>query len=403
MPVEYDPHSPEFQRDPYPTYRRLRAEDPVHHRVFDEEHVWLLTRYADCEEVLRDPRCSASRFPEDWLRQVAETPDTPLAQMARATLGMMLLKDPPDHTRLRTLVNKAFTPRRVEALRDRLQGVVDELLDGVRDRGEMDVIADLAAPLPLIAIAELLGLPREDRAQLKVWSDRFVTFIDGTIRDAGLMEAAVATGELREYLSRIVATRREAPRDDLISGLISAHEAGDRLTEDELYSTITLLLAAGHETTTNLIGNGLLALLQHRDQLGKLRASPDLIRSAVEELLRFDSPVQMTSRVPTEDIVIAGKTILKGQEINTSIGGSNRDPAVFADPDRLDITRRDNRHLSFGWGVHFCVGAALARLEGQLAIGSVVQRMPDLRLEQDKFEWRPGIVLRGLRELPVKF
>jgi cytochrome P450 len=403
MTIEYDPFSPEFQRDPYPTYARLRSEDPVHHRMIDDEHTWLLTRYEDCVTVLRDPRCSAEKFPQPALEEIAATPESPLAQMARAVMGMMLVKDPPDHTRLRTLVNKAFTPRRVESLRVRLQGVVDDLLDAVRDRGKMDVIADLAAPLPLIAIAELLGLPAEDRAQLKLWSDRFVTFIDGTIRDAGLAEAAQATGELRAYLSDIVALRRDDPRDDLISALISAHEAEDRLTEDELYATITLLLAAGHETTTNLIGNGLLALLQHPDQLRRLRSEPGTIRPAVEELLRYDSPVQVTSRVPTENIVIGEKTIPAGHEINTSLGASNRDPEVFPDPDRLDITRNDPRHLSFGFGTHFCLGAALARLEGQLAIRSVAERMPGLRLDTDKFDWRPGIVLRGLRALPVSF
>ncbi|MCH6564094.1 MAG: cytochrome P450 [Myxococcales bacterium] len=403
MTLEYDPLSAEFQANPYPTYRRLRVEDPVHHRMFDGEHLWLLTRYEDCVSVLRDPRCSAQKFPAKVLEEIAADPESPLGQLARISLGMMLVKDPPDHTRLRTLVNKAFTPRQVESLRPRLQRVVEELLDAVRDRGGMDVIADLAAPLPLIAIAELLGLPPADRARLKLWSDRFVTFIDGTIRDAGIEQAALAVAELRSYLGGIIEERRRNPRQDLISGLVTAHEAGDRLSEDELYSTVTLLLAAGHETTTNLIGNGLLALLRHPDQLQKLRAEPELIRPAIEELLRYDSPVQVTSRIPRADIEICGTTIPAGQEINTSFGAANRDPKVFPEPDRLDISRSDNRHLSFGLGVHFCLGAALARLEGCIAIQTVVQRMRRLELDTDKLEWRPGIVLRGLRALPVRF
>ncbi len=403
MTIAYDPFSAEFQADPYPTYRRLRAEDPAHHRLFDDQDVWLLTRYEDCVAVLRDPRCSAEKFPSKILEEIAQDPKSPLAQLARISLGMMLVKDPPDHTRLRTLVNKAFTPRRVESLRPRLQRVVDELLDAVRDRGTMDIIADLAAPLPLIAIAELLGLPPDDRSRLKLWSDRFVTFIDGTIRDAGLDQAAVAVAELKSYLGGIIEERRRKPQQDLISGLVTAHEADDRLTEDELYSTVALLLAAGHETTTNLIGNGLLALLRNPDQLDQLRAEPELIRPGIEELLRYDSPVQVTSRIPSEDLEICGKTIPKGQEINTSIGAANRDPEVFAEPDRLDLTRGDQRHLSFGLGVHFCLGAALARLEGRIAIQSVVRRMRRLKLDTDKPEWRPGIVLRGLRALPVRF
>jgi cytochrome P450 len=403
MTVAYDPASPEFRADPYPALRRLRIEDPVHRREIGEERFWILTRYEDCMAVLRDPRCRAERFPDDVLERVAADPESPLAVMARVIRGMMLLKDPPDHTRLRLLVNKAFTPRVVESLRPRLERVVDECLEGVRGARTMDVMTDLAAPLPLIAIAELLGLPPEDRHLLKPWSDKLVTFLDGTIRDGSLMDAAKATTELREYLSLIVERRRVEPGDDLISRLIAAHEDDDRLSEDELYGTITLLLAAGHETTTNLIGNGMLALLRHPDQVERLRSEPALIRSAVEELLRYDSPVQLTSRIPAEEMVIGGRTIAPGEEINTSLGAANRDPAVFPEPDRLDIGRRDDRHLAFGFGAHFCLGAALARLEGQIAIGTLVRRLPTMRLEDDKPEWRPGFVLRGLHSLPVRF
>jgi cytochrome P450 len=291
----------------------------------------------------------------------------------------------------------------VESMRPRIEAIVDELLAEITPRGEMDLLTDYAAPLPIIVIAELLGMPPEDRVQLRSWSDRMATFIDGTIRDAGIPEAAVAADAMCAYMESIIEQRRREPKDDLISALVSAREEKDQLSDDELLATIGLILGAGHETTTNLIGNGVLALLRHPDQLAKLRREPELIETAVEELLRFDSPVQATSRIPIRDIEVRGVAIPAGREIGLYLGSANHDPEVFPDPEVLDITRDDGRHLSFGHGIHFCLGAALARLEGQIAIRALAERLPGLKLASSDLTWRSGIVLRGLKQLPVRF
>jgi hypothetical protein len=315
---------------------------------------------------------------------------------------MMLVKDDPDHGRLRGLVNKAFTPRVVSELRPRVQAITDELLDTAEKRGELDAIADLGMPLPIIVIAELLGVPLEERANLKRWSDKLVTFLDGTIREKGLTDAAQACVEMRAYMDRVFAERRASPRDDLISRLIAAREVEDRLSDDELFGTVVLILAAGHETTTNLIGNGLYTLLRHPEELARLRARPQGIGSAVEELLRFQGPVALTSRNPIRNYELDGHTIAKDDELSLVLAAANRDPAVFADPDRLDLSRGENRHLSFGFGAHFCLGASLARLEGQIALGSIVARFPGMKLATENAQWKPGIVLRGLVSLPIR-
>jgi cytochrome P450 len=362
----------------------------------------MLTRHRDCVTALRDPRCSAEKFPTQALQQLASDPTGPFGVVAKTVLGMMLVKDDPDHARLRGLVNKAFTPRVVAELRPRVQAIADELLDAAERRGEFDAIEDLGMPLPLIAIAELLGVPLEDRAQLKRWSDRLVTFLDGTIRDKGLVEAAAACTEMRAYMDRIFALRRAAPRDDLISRLLAAREVDDKLTDDELFGTVALVLAAGHETTTNLIGNGLYTLLRHPDELARLRARPDLAPSAVEEILRFESPVTLTSRNPIDDYEIGGHVVPKGDELAVVLVAANRDPEVFPDPERFDIGRNDTRHLAFGFGTHFCLGAALARLEGQIALASAVARFPGMKLVDETPAWKPGIVLRGLQALNIR-
>ncbi len=402
MSISYDPFSSGFQSDPYPTLARLRSEDPVHETSVNGTRLWMLTRHEDCTNVLKDSRFSAAKFDEGFLETMLAGDDGPLRALAEAVQSMMLLKDAPDHTRLRTLVNKAFTPRMVERLRPRIEEVARQLIEEMQGRGRANLIADFATPLPIVVIAELLGVPVEDRDRLKLWSDRLATFLDGTIRDAGLAASAQACMELREYMDEIVAARRAEPREDLISGMIAAQERDDRLSDQELFSTVTLLLAAGHETTTNLIGNGMFALMTHRDQFERLRAKPELTRSAVEELLRFDSPVQLTSRCPLEDVVIGGKHIPAGGEVNTSIAGANRDPEIFTEPDRLDITRGENHHLSFGLGAHFCMGSALARLEGQIAFGALVKHLPAMELDGSAPR-KPGIVLRGFEAMPVTF
>jgi len=401
--VLWDPSSPEVQANPHPWLARMREAAPMYRTVMpDGEVSWILTRHADCTALLRDPSWSAAKFPPQVLESVASDPRSPFSVVARTVLSMMLVRDGADHARLRTLVNKAFTPRVVAELRPRIQGIADELLDAAAGRGELDAIADLAMPLPLIVIAELLGVPLECRADLKRWSDALATFLDGTIREQGLADAARACVEMRAYMERLFAERRALPQDDLISRMLEVREVDDRLSEDELFATVVLVLGAGHETTTNLIGNGLYTLLRHPDELARLRARPDAIASAVEELLRFEPPVTVTSRATREPRELLGQRIEPIDEVAVMLAAANRDPAVFPEPDRLDLSRADNRHLSFGYGAHFCMGAALARLEGQIALGSAVARFPGMKLASESPPWKAGIVLRGFASLPIR-
>jgi cytochrome P450 len=394
--VHFNPMDPEFVADPYPTYHRLRADDPVHHSPLG---FWVLTRYEDVVAVLRDPRLAkeaiaafvAARF------GVALPPGLGLS---------MLDRDPPDHTRLRGLVSKAFTPRVVEGLRPRVQQIVDGLLARVEGAGAMDLIEQFAYPLPVIVICEMLGVPVEDHERFRAWGLDIARGLDAILLPPDsevARRSAAARHALADYFRGLIAERRASPREDLLSALIAAEEAGDKLSEDELLATCILLLVAGHETTVNLIGNGALALLRHPDQLRRLRESPGLIASAVEELLRYDGPVQRTARIPSEDVTIGGRTIGKGEMVMPFIGAADRDPVQFPDPDRLDIGRADNRHVAFGWGIHFCLGAPLARVEGQIAIGTLVQRLPKLALATEKPEYRQSLTLRGLKSLPVAF
>jgi cytochrome P450 len=315
----------------------------------------------------------------------------------------MLSADPPDHTRLRSLVSKAFTPRAVESLRPRIEQIVDEHLDAVADSGRMDVIEDLAYPLPVTVIAEMLGVPASERAQFKAWSDDIVLGlgVNNSIDDARRSRKAVR--ELQAYFARAAEERRREPREDLLSALVAAEEEGDRLTAAEVYQTCDLLLVAGHETTTNLIGNGLLALLRHREQWELLRRDPSLIDGAVEELLRYDSPVQATGRGYPDGYDVDGVHVEPHTQLFLLLGAGNRDPAQFPDPERLDITRTDVKPLSFGHGIHYCLGAPLARIEGAIALRAIAERFPDVRLASDRLEWSPNLILRGLKSLPVTF
>lgn len=401
----FRPHDAEFQVDPYPAYHRLRETSPIHRTVFDDDGVdepaVILSRWRDCAWLLRDPRFSAEK---DFGLKMSADPGARLSRESPAVRflsALMLVRDPPDHTRLRMLVNKAFTPRRVEMLRPRVQTLVDELLDRCAANGGMDVIPDFATPLPVRVIAELLGVPGEDHERLKAWSDRAAILLDGGLRRDNLEDARKSLIEFAAYLAVIVAARKQDPRDDLISALVGTQEADDRLTDVEVIATCLLILGAGHETTTNLIGNGVRALLDHPGELDRLRRDPGLIRPAVEELLRFDSPVQVTSRVPTEDVELDGEVLAAGVEVNVLIGAANRDPEIFPEPDRLLLDRRDNRHLSFGFGVHFCLGAPLARLEGEVAIATLSKRFPNLALAGEP-KRRAGFVLRGYDSLPLQ-
>ena len=392
----FNPMDPEFLADPYPTYHRLRAEDPVH---LSPLGFWVLTRYEDVSAVLRDAR---------FIKE-------PLAALVAARFGAdvprgmglsMLDRDPPDHTRLRALVSKAFTPRVVEGLRPRIREIVDGLIARAQAAGTMDLIEEFAYPIPVNVICEMMGVPIEDHERFKGWSLDIARGLDSIWLppDSEIpRRSAAARHAISGYFRELIAARRASPRGDLLSALIAAEEAGDKLNEEELVATCILILIAGHETTVNLIGNGVLALLRNPDELDRLRRTPALITNAVEELLRYDGPVQRTARVASDEATIGGRTIRKGDMVMPFIGAADRDPAQFPDPDRLDLSRADNRHLAFGWGIHFCLGAPLARVEGQIAIDALVRRLPRLALVDDTPEYRQSLTLRGLKTLPVKF
>jgi cytochrome P450 len=395
--ILFNPLLPEFHADPYPFYKRLREEDPVHQSPMG---FWVLTRYEDCVTALRDQRFGREGFAE--LLSAVYGDGTEPGTLPRS----MLFRDPPDHTRLRALVSKAFTPKVIEQMRGHIQEIVDRLLGAVQGKGEMDVIADLAYPLPVTVICEMLGVPLSDHESIKHWSADIARSLDaiGLPSDVEIVDRGrIARREIGDYFRRLVPKRRANPQNDLLTGLIAAEEQGDKLSEGEVIAMCVLLFIAGHETTVNLIGNGLLALLRHPEQLALLRQNPTMVPAAVEELLRYDSPVQRTARVTNADVEIGGKQIAKGAMVVTAIGAANRDPAQFTDPDRLDITRKDVRHVSFGFGIHFCLGAPLARVEGQIALGTLLQRMPRLALGESTPAWRESSVLRGLKRLRVTF
>lgn len=390
--------TPEARRDPYPFYARMRREDPVHR---SSQGIWYLTRYADVEAALSDPRLSSDR---DRMTRAYSALGGDLKDLSRLTdrLGRVMSNtDPPDHARLRKLANRAFTARRVEALRDRVQRIVDRLVDEAVAAGPaMDLIEAVASPLPMSVVCELFGIPPEDLPQVKAWFHRFGRLSE----DIDASEAAI--GEYEEYLARLVRRRRAAPGDDLISALVATQAQDDRLTDSELLSTCFVLITAGDETTTHLIGNGVLALLRHPDQLARLREDPTLIRTAVDELARYDTPTQAIVRVVAEDVEIGGRTLREGELVYPFLAATNRDPERFEDPDRLDLTRPGNRHLSFGNGPHFCLGGPLAKLQAEVAVGTLVRRLPHLRLADEAaggaaLEWRPNPLQRRLSALPL--
>ena len=398
IPLEFNPLQQDFRQNPYPIYRQFREADPVHWSAMFG--FWVCTRYDDIVTILRHSKASAN--PRDWERfddyveALGGTGPTDDMQSR-----WMLLKNPPDHTRLRKFVTKAFTPRVVENMRTHIQDIVQDLLDAVHTKRRFDIIQDLAFPLPVIVIAELIGVPTQDREYFKDWTAALARSLDPIITPEITQAADKATEDLLAYFTTLVAERRDSPQDDLLSGLIVAEEKGDKLDEDELLATAILLFAAGHETTMNLIGNGMLALFRNPDQMAKLKADPSLIKTAVEEFLRYDGSVQITARVALEEIAVGGRTIGKNQQALLLLGAANRDPAHFSAPDRLDITRQENPHLTFGHGIHHCLGAPLARVEAQIAINSMLRRMPDIQLATDQLEWRDMLTLRGLKALPV--
>ncbi len=395
--------SPEFKANPHPYYARLRAETPI--RRLGRPNIWIVTGYDEAALLLKDERFAQSSANALTPEQRARLPlfvklfNTVLF---KALNRSMIASDPPDHTRLRALVNKAFTPRLIEGMRPRIQRLADALLDAVKARGRMDLVRHYAYPIPTTVIAVMLGVPPKDRHHFNRWIKAMAL----AVTVPGLTKALPNVWMLTRYIRNIIQQRRSNPRDDLTSALVRVEEAGNVLSEDELVAMIFLLLFAGFETTANLIGNGALALLQHPDQLERLRQEPSLIKSAVEELLRFTSPVDLsTTRYAREDVPIAGVTIARGDAVLIAIGSANRDQRQFDKPDELDIAREPNKHLSFGLGAHFCLGAPLARLEAQIAIDTLVRRLPDLRLALPPaaLRWRPAILFRGLESLPVTF
>ncbi len=398
----FNPSSAEMRADPYPFYRRLRETDPMHRSWAGGG--WVLSRYDDVKAVLADKSYSADE--RNWslakrFRKRADAHGIP--DFYEGGFITMLRSDPPDHTRVRRLVSKAFTPRAIESLRGRAEQILDELLAGRGRHGRLELVSDLAAPFPIVLIAEMLGVPTEDRERFRHWSDQAVrTLGDGTFEDA--REGLAAMIELGDYIEAIAEQRRAEPRDDLLSGLVAAEEAGDRLTMTELRATCVLLLVAGNETTTSLIGNAVLALLRHPEQAALLREEPKRIAGAVDELLRYDSPVQLTSRIATQDAELHGSRVRAGQQMVLLLGSANRDPAAFDRPDELDVTRDAGQHLSFSFGLHRCLGAQLAKLEGELALDALLSRYPDLRLADSPeraIEWGTNTILRGPKRLEL--
>ena len=401
--INIDVFSQAFKANPYPVYAQMRSKEPVYRvQTSDGRRLWMITRYEEAEAALRDPRLI--KHGRDVIPpEMSITQRIPNMQVYEQISNHMLSVDPPAHTRLRGLVNKAFTPHLVEQWRGRIQAVTDELLDAVRDKGEMDLINDFAFPLPMTIISEMLGIPEEDRQKFRHWSNTLIATMGDT---PAFIESFPSMEDFVRYIHQLANTRRNQPQDDLITKLVQAEAEGEKLSENELVSMIFLLIIAGHETTVNLIGNGVLALLQHPEQAQLLRQDPTLIKVAIEELLRYNGPLfTATARWAREDLEIGGKQIQRGDMVSVVLSSANHDELQFSESEKLDITRQENRHIAFGKGIHYCLGAPLARLEGQIAIGTLLQRLPDLRLAVDPqtLTWRPGTLMHALDTLPVAF
>jgi cytochrome P450 len=389
---------PAVLADPYPLYARLREEDPVHWDPF--LHCWVVTRYDDVHTVLKE--FSADRTPSpDQLRALGITGIEPIAEVM---MRQMLFLDAPKHTHLRKLCSTAFTPRRVELLEGRIEAIADRLIDRVAKTGRMDVINDFAAPFPSIVFAALLGVPEEDHVQLKRWSADFAEMLGNFQHNIDrIAQVLRSTAEMVDYFRRAIAEEERPLADGLLKSLVEAEVDGERLSLDEVIANAIVTMVGGQETTTNLIGSGLLTLMRQPDKLAELRDRPGIIETGVEELLRYESPSQHTGRICRQDTVMGEHVIRKGEAVMAVMAAGNRDPRRFADPDTLDLERADNRHLAFGWAAHFCFGAPLARMEGRIAFRKLLERLPNVALAADKLEWRENLGLRGLKALPVRF
>jgi cytochrome P450 len=399
--VLFNPFDPGFRADPYSTYTRILAEAPVHRSPLG---AWVFAGYAECHNLLRSPSVTTSALTTDNEREMLMRAQGVWEDWQHSTVPdfmdtIILTRDPPEHTRMRSLMGKVFTPRAVEELRPHIQQLVDALLADVD--GYMDAVADLAFPLPALVICEMLGVPVGDRDELKEWSSDAARLIDPIVDPELFRRADQGLRKFTEYFSALIAERRARPQEDLLSALIKAEEDGECLTDAELIANATFLFAAGHETTQNLIGNGVNLLARHPDQRQVLREDPSLTKNAIEEFLRYEPPVQVTARSATTSIAIGGVDVEPGERCIVLLAAANRDPDKFAHPNRLDVARRDAHPLSFGGGIHHCLGAALARVEGQVTIGTLVRDFPGIELESDEVEWRENFTLRGPKSLPV--
>jgi cytochrome P450 len=398
--VDYNPKLPAVMADPFPVLRRLQMEDPVHWSPILRS--WVLTRYDDVRASLNDPRLSADRI-TPFLKHQARPPAA--LQEICETVGLWaVFTDPPAHTRLRAIMQRALGPRTAEYLRPEIQKTVDVLIDRVHGHGRLELIGDFAYPLPITVIAGLIGVPPEDRDRFRGWSEDLAAFVGSAVANPDKYErAAASVRAMRGYFRRLAALRRASPRSDLMTTFALASETGDALSDDELEASCILLLFAGHETTTNLVSNGIVALLRNPEQCEAWRCDPTLTPSAVEELLRYDGPGQALVRVATEDLELRGERIKRGDRVFLMINAANRDPGQFENPDRLDLGRQNNHHLTFGYGIHFCLGAPLARIEAQLAIPALLGRLPSLRLATDRLDWIDSLVFRRVTSLPLSF
>jgi pimeloyl-[acyl-carrier protein] synthase len=390
---------PEVLADPYPLFRRLRETDPVHWDPF--LHAWIVTRYEDVVNVML--KCSADRTPTpqqlEAMGMLAE-----LQPIAQVMVKQMLFLDAPAHTRLRALCATAFTPARVAALKEHIQEIADRLIDQVLDSGKMDVIADFANPLPAIVTAELFGVPTADHQNLKDWSTDFAEMLGNFQHNPDRARGALrATENMIAYFQQAMRHQEKNPTPGLVNSLMNAEVDGSRLTEEEIVANLIVTMVGGQETTTNLIGNGLVSLLKNRDQLELLKGDSSILPSAIEELLRYESPSQHTARLAPDDMLLGGKKIQKRQAVIAVFAAANRDPERFPDPDKLDLRRTDNRHVAFAWGAHYCFGAPLARMEGQIAFETMLRRLPNIQLEPQELMWRENLGLRGLKSLFITF
>ena len=401
MSVHYEPKDPAVIADPFPALRRLQAEDPIHWSPTLGS--WVLTRYDHVKMALNDPRFSADRI-SPFLEHERARGHGSLGELGRTVGLWAVFTDPPQHTRLRAVMNRGFTSRSVESLRPRVQAIVDGLLDRVMPTGRVDLVRDFAYPLPITVIGDLIGVARDDADQLKQWSDDLAAFVGSAVTTPDkYVRASRSVREMGDYFRRLADARRARPTSDIMSALVATEQRADTLSEDELVATCMLLLFAGHETTTNVIGNGMLALMRHPDQYEAWRDDPSLTPTAIEELVRYDGPGQALARIVATEVVLDGKRLARGDRVFLMINAANRDPRRFTDPDRLDLRRDPNPHITFGHGIHYCVGAPLARLELSVAIPALLRRLPGLALTDGPLEWIDSLVFRGVRSLPATF